>query len=117
MLRSFAYEDLDRRWIAGPVSSPFDDSLDGVSQQLADDVLQMAQDVRESGVEMTSEINSRYGTVGSVRFSSESLCCLAAPLHYFFGIAAEEDLPDEVRVGFYVDLGVWEMPRRIEGFG
>ncbi len=116
VLGSFAYENLDRGWIAGAVSSPFDDGLYGIPQQLADDVLQMAQDVGEGGVEVTSEIDIRYGTVGSVRFSSECLCCLAAPLHDFLGIAAEKDLPDEVRVRFYVDLGVWEMPRRIEGF-
>lgn len=117
VLGGFTYENLDRGWIARVVFSSFDDSLYGVPQQLADDVLQMAQDVGKRGVEVTLKSDFWYGAVGSIRFSGKSLCCLAAPLHHFLGVAAEKDLTDEVGVGFHVDLGVWEMPRRIEGFG
>lgn len=100
MLGSFTYQNLDRGWFAGIVSSSFDDSLDGIPQQLADDVLQVAQDIGKRGVEVTLEIDFGYGAIGPVRFSGESLCRLAAPLHDFFGVAAEEDLADEVRVRF-----------------
>lgn len=117
VLGCFTYENLDRGWSAGLVPSSFDDSLDGVPQQLADNVLQVAQDVGERGVKVTLKFDFWYGTVGSVRFSGESLRGLAAPFDHFLGVAAEKDLTDEVRVGFYVDLGVWEMPRRVEGFG
>ena len=98
VLRRFADQDLDRRWVARIVSSSFDDSLDRVPQQLADDVLQVAQDVGERGLEVALEFDFWYGAIGTVRFSSESLGCLAAPLNHFLGVAAEEDLADEVRV-------------------
>lgn len=115
VLGRFTDEDFDRGWFAGHVSLPFDDCLYRVPQQLADNVLQMAQNVRKGGVEVALELDVWYGAINAVGFSGEGLGCVSTSLHYFFSVTSEKDFADKVCVGFYVNFGVWEVPWCIEG--
>lgn len=75
-----------------------DDSLDGVSEELADNILEVAEDVREAGGEVALDFDLGDGTVWAMDGTCEGLCGGAAVLDYVFGDTFDEDFADEVGV-------------------
>lgn len=90
------------------------DGLDGVAQQLADDVFQMAEDVREVGVQVAVDVDMREGDVGTVGALEDGAHGVGDALHDVFGVAFEEDLADEFGFG---ELRAGGEPGGVEGVG
>lgn len=59
MLRRVTYENLDWRELGGG-GMGVNGGLDRVSEELADDIFNVGEDVWESCVEMTLDLNLRY---------------------------------------------------------
>lgn len=123
ILGALAYGDFDGRYFIRLVRSRvrlplalvlLHDALHRVPQQLADDVLEMAQDVREVGVEVAVDVDLRDRRVRPVRVLGYLPDRVPAPLDDFLGYAFEEDLADEFGLG---ELGAGREPGRMEGIG
>lgn len=106
VLLALADGHLDRRRrlvpVRGPVLAPLvalGHGLHRVAQQLADDVLEMAQDVREVGVEVAFDADLGQGDIRPVGALQDVADGLAAARDDVFGDALEEDLADELRLG------------------
>ena len=74
----------------------------------------MPLDVRESGLDMTLDLDIWDGCLGSIGFADEVFGGVRTVLDDFFRVAAQEHLSDEVYV--VVDLGVLEMERGVKRF-
>jgi hypothetical protein len=117
VLRGFADRDFDggRGWWGGrALLLLLDDGLDGVPQELADDIFEVVEDVWEGGVEVALEFDFGENGGGSISGGGEGLDLLPAAGDDFFSVAFEEYLADKLGLGRF---GVGEMPRRFEGFG
>jgi hypothetical protein len=88
--------------------------LHRVAQQLADDVLEVAEDVGEVGVEVAVDADLGQGYVRTVGPLQDLADGVAAACDDVFGDALEEDGADEFRLG---ELGPRGEPRRVEGVG
>jgi hypothetical protein len=88
--------------------------LDRVAQQLADDVLEVAEDVGEVGVEVAVDADLGEGDAGPVGTLQDLADGAAAAGDDVFGETFEEDFADEFGVG---ELGAGGVPRRVEGIG
>lgn len=119
MLGTLAYGDFDGWWRSVGVGIfvlsllvSFHNCLDGVAQQLANDVFQVAKDVREAGLQMSLDFDLGYDYFGSVGTLSNLLYCFSAALDNFLGDTLEEDLTNELGFG---ELGTGGEPRCVEG--
>jgi hypothetical protein len=87
--------------------------LNGVAQQLTDDVLEVTKDVRESGIHVASHFDlwelHRWGC-----FSHQVMCNSSASFDDLFGFTLEENLTNEVCVHIGSFVGVREVPGFIE---
>lgn len=76
-----------------------DDGLDGVAQELADDVLEVAEDVGEAGVEVAVDFHLGHlhlGPVGGAGELGDGFCAAADDI---LGEALDEDFANEVGLG------------------
>jgi hypothetical protein len=115
VLVGFADEDLDRRWCGVFGRALLDDGLYRVPQQLADDVLEMAENVWEGSLEMAVHFDLWDLDVGAVCAPDQLLRRLSTVLDDFFGVASQKDLANSFLV--VQQLGVREVPGRIERLG
>lgn len=76
-----------------------DDGLDRVPEQLADDVLEVAEDVGEGRLEVALDSDLGHLHVRAVGGAREVPHRAAAPLDHVLGHALEEDLANELRLG------------------
>jgi hypothetical protein len=90
------------------------DGLHRVAQQLADDVLEVAEDVGEVGVEVAVDADLGEGDVGPVGALQDLADRVAAARDDVLGDALEEDLADELGLG---ELRAWGKPGGVEGVG
>ena len=116
MLCGLANEHLDWRKAGIFRFALLYDSLDRVSQQLADDVLKVAEDVWECCIQVAVYLYLGNGNVGAISSLDQLLHCLSTVFDDFFGIASQEDLAYSFLVVWRM-LGLREMPGRIEGLG
>lgn len=98
----------------GLLAVAVDDGLNRVAQELADNVLDVAEDVGEAGVEVANDADLGDGDVGPVDGASEGADGLGAALDDVLGRALDEDLADEVGLG---ELGARGEVGRVEGLG
>jgi hypothetical protein len=115
VLVGFADEHLDW-WRLGVFGCALlDDGLYRVAQQLANNVLEVAEDVRECSLEMAVHFDLGDLDIRAVCTPDQLLRGLSTIFDNFFGIASQEDLAN----GFLVvqQLGVGKVPGRVEGFG
>jgi hypothetical protein len=92
---------------------PLDDGLDRVAQELADDVLEVAEDVGEAGGEVAVDLDIRDLDAGSVGGAGQGADGGGAALDDVLCYALDEDLADEVGLG---ELGAGGKVGRVEGF-
>jgi hypothetical protein len=115
VLLGFADCDFDgrrrSRGVVGLFLVVLDDGLDRVAQELADDVLEMAEDVREACVEVAVDLDLGDLDVGSVCGVGELGDGFGAAANDVFGEAFYEDFTDEV--GFR-ELGAGREVGRVE---
>lgn len=88
------------------------DGLDGVTQELADDVLEVAEDVREGSFQVAVDFYLGDGGDGAVGALGYLAYCMTAALDDFFGDAFEEDFAYEFGFG---EFGAGGEPRGVEG--
>jgi len=116
MLRRFADGDFNGwrggRWTRALLLL-FNSSLDGVPQQLANDVFEMAEDVGKCGFEMPHDFNFREHCGGSIGSGCEGSDFFAAAGYNFFGIAFEEDVSYKLGLGGF---RIGDVFRRLEDF-
>lgn len=117
VLLGFAYCDFDGMGWRGGVVGLFlvvlDDGLDGVAQELADNVLEMAEDVGEARVEVAVDFDLGNLYVGSVCGVSELGDGFGAAAYDIFGEAFYKDFADEVGFG---ELGAGGEVGGVESF-
>lgn len=117
MLLSFANCDFDgrgrRRGMVGLFLVVLDDGLDGVAQELADNVLEMTEDVREARVEVAVDFDLGDLDVGSVCGAGELGDSFGAAAYDIFGEAFDEDFANEVGFG---ELGTGREVGGVESF-
>jgi hypothetical protein len=89
--------------------------LDRVAQQLANNVLEVTEDIWERRIEMAVHFDLWYLHVRAMRAPDELLRGLTTVFNNLFGVAAQEDFADCFLV--VQQLGVWKVPWRVEGFG
>jgi hypothetical protein len=116
VLRGFANQDLDGRQLGIFRLALLDDGLDRIAQKLTNDVFKMAQNVRKSRVEVAVDFDFGDVNVWAIGVLDQLLHRLAAIFDYLFCIAAQEDLAYGLLV-VRMDLGLWEVPWRIESLG
>jgi hypothetical protein len=113
----FAYCDFDgrggRRGVVGLFLMVLDDGLDGVAQELADNVLEMAEDVREARVEVAVDFDLRDLDVGSVCGAGKLGDGFDAAAYDIFGEAFDKNFADEVGFG---ELGAGREVGGVESF-
>lgn len=114
MLRGFADQDLDGRRASAIKLSLLDQGLYRVPQELTNDVLQVALNVRKSCIKVTVDADFRNLHMRSISGLDQVLRSLSASLDNLLCIAFEKDLADSVAMGVVDWLGVWEMPWRVE---
>lgn len=91
-----------------------DDGLHGVAEELADNVLDVAENVGEAGVEVAHDVDLRDGHVRTVGGAGERGDSFGAPRDDIPGGALDEDFAYEVGFGEFCsrrEVG------RVEGFG
>lgn len=115
MLGRLADQHLDWRRLGTVILSLLDNGLDGVSDQLADDVLQVTLDVREGSIEMAFDTDVWELYVGAVCGLDQLLRRPSATLDDLFGVAFEEYFAHSVRVWVVLGLVVGKVPGSIEG--
>lgn len=93
---------------------PVNDSLDRVAEELADNVLDVAQDVGEAGVEVADDVDLGDGGVGPVGGAGEGRDGFGAARDDVLGGTFDEDLADEVGLG---ELRAGREVGGVEGFG
>lgn len=76
-----------------------DDGLDGVAEEFTNDVLEVAEDVREAGLEMTIDFDFGDLDVGTVGRVGESGDGFGAAVDNILGGAFDEDFANEVGLG------------------
>lgn len=117
MLRRLADRDFNRGWGCRqtfPLALPLNNSLYRISEQLADDIFQVAQYVRESGVKMAQELDFWEDGGGPVGGGCEGLYLFSAARYDFFGVAFQKYFADELGLqGFRVG----EVPGGVESLG
>ena len=116
MLRSLADENFDGRWLHVFGFALLDDSLDGVAEELAYDVFEVAQNVGEGGIEVTIDLDVRYLNVRTMGAPDEVLGCRSTFLDNVSGAASQEYLTH----GLLIVRGMWglgKVPRRVESLG
>lgn len=91
-----------------------DDGLDRVAEQLADDVLEVAEDVGERGVQVAADPDLRDLGAGRVGGPREVLYGFGAVLDDVLGDTLDEYLADELALR---ELGAGGEPVRVECFG
>jgi hypothetical protein len=99
VLGSLANQNIDVPHVLRGSIAPLHGGLDGVTQELADDVLKMTQNVGEGGVQMSLYSHLGEFAVGAIRLLHQCGGDRRAPLDHFLGIAAQEYLADVVRRG------------------
>lgn len=114
VLRRLADGDLDGRRLAQrPLALvALDDGVHRVAEELADDVLEVVEDVGEAGGEVALDADLGDGGVRAVGGAREGLDRAAAAGDDVVGDAPDEDLADEVGLG---QLGAWGEVRGVEG--
>lgn len=114
MLRRLAYRDLYRRRLAlGPQSQvALYNGLHRVAQELADNVLEVVENIGEAGGEVALDADLGDGGGGPVRGAGEGLDGTGAAGDDVLGDAADEDLAYEVGFG---KLGAGREVGRVEG--
>ena len=117
VLGCLAYENLNRWWCGVTVLLLRNDGLYRVSDELTDDIFQMALNVRKGSIKMAFDANLGNLHMRAVGGFDQFLGRLAAALYDLFGIALEEDFADGVVVWIVLGLDVWKMPWRVEGVG
>lgn len=108
MLRRFADQHIDwrgRRVLPLPL---LDDGLDRVTQELPDDVLHVAQNVRKGRVKMALDVYLGDWEVRPVSLPDELLCGLSTAFNDLPGVAPQEYLPHSL--GLARRLSIGEMP-------
>ena len=116
MLRGFTDQDFDW-WLRRVSRAGFDSCLYGIAQQLADDILQMAEDVREGGLQMAFDFDVRKTAVRTISFARKRDNPLPARFNDLLTVTAKEHLTNQIGIGVHVGLSVGEMPWGIEGLG
>lgn len=91
-----------------------DDGLDRVAEELADDVLEVGEDVGEAGGEVAVDADVGDLGAGPVGGAGEGGDGAGAAVDDVAGLALDEDLADEVGLG---ELGAGGEVRRGVGFG
>lgn len=100
VLLRFTDSHLDGRWrLALFVGVCLDDGLHAVAEQLADYVLEVAEDIRERRVEVAQKTDLWKGNIGAVGGAREVLDCAPAACYYVARDALEEDLAYEICFG------------------
>lgn len=102
------------RGVVGLFLVVLDDGLDGVAQELADNVFEVAKDVGEARVEVAVDFDLGNLHVGAVCGVSELGDGFGAAANDVFGVAFYEDLADKVGFG---EFGAGGEVGRVEGFG
>lgn len=102
LLLAFAFADL-----------ALDDGLDGVAEELADDVLKVAEDVGEAGVKVAFDFDLGDLYLRPVGGSGEGLDGEAAAVDDVLSDAFDEDFADEVGLG---EFGSGGEPGGVIGF-
>lgn len=117
VLLSFADCDFDgrgrRRGVVGLLLVVLDDGLNGVAEKLADNILEMAEDVREARVEVAVDFDLRDLDVGSVCGAGELGDSFSAAAYDIFGKAFDEDFADKIGFG---ELGAGREVGGVKGF-
>jgi hypothetical protein len=116
VLRGFADQDLDGRQFGVFGLALLDDGLDRVAQELTNNVFKMAQNVWKSRVEVAVDFDFGDINVRAIGVLDQLLHRLAAIFDYLLCVAAQEDLANCLLV-VRMDLGLREMPGRIESLG
>lgn len=118
VLLGFADCDFDGRrrgrGVVGLFLVVLDDGLDRVAQELADDVLEVAEDVGEARVEVAVDFDLGDLYVGAVCGVGELGDGFGAAAYDIFGEAFDEDFADEIGFG---ELGAGREVGRVESFG
>ena len=117
MLWRFANQDLDWWWIWIWCRPSFDDCLDGIAKELANDVLEVAQDVGKGSIQMTLDRDIRQYAARTIRLFSEGIRPVPACLYHFTSVATQENFSYKFRIGIDLRLGVGEVPWGVECFG
>jgi hypothetical protein len=116
VLRGFAYQHFDG-WQLGIFRlALFDDSLDGVSQKLANDVFKVTQNVWKRRIDVAVNFDLWDVDMRAIGALDQLLHCLTAIFDYVFRVAPQEYLADCLLV-MRMDLGLGEMPWRIKSLG
>lgn len=97
--------------LGGVLAVVLDDGLYRVPQELADDILQVCEDVWECHVQMAVDADLGDRGVRPVSGANEVLCGMSAPLDDVPRYALQEDLADELGLG---QLGAGREPVRVE---
>lgn len=115
MLRRFANQHLDGRQRRIFGLALLDDCLNRISQQFANDVFEVAEDIREGGLQVAVHFDLWDGYVRTVSAPDQLLRSFSAVLDNFFGVAAKKDFAN----GFLVvqGLGMGKVPWGVECLG
>jgi hypothetical protein len=73
----------------------------------------VAKDVRKGNIKVAVHLDLRDNNVRTIRALNQLLCSLPTLVYDLFSIASQEDLSDSLLV--MQQLGIWEVPRRVEG--
>ena len=109
--------DIDGRGAFGWVAMcdvAVDDGLDRVTQELADDVLEVAEDEGEIGIKVALDADIGYLDVWGIDRASNLLYSVRTALDDVLGVALDEDLADKVGLG---ELSPWGEVRRVVCLG
>lgn len=90
-----------------------DDGLDGVAEELADNVLEVAEDIREAGVEVAFDFDLGDLHFRAVGGEGEGLDGAAAAVDNVLGDALDKNFADEIRFG---EFGSGGEPRGVVCF-
>jgi hypothetical protein len=117
VLLGFAYCDFDGRGRRGRVVGLFlvalDDSLDGVAQELTDNVFEVAEDVGEARAEVAIDFDLGHLYSWGVCSAGELSDGFGAAAYDVLGRAFYEDFADKVGLG---ELGAGREVGRVESF-
>ena len=115
MLGSFAYENVDLRWVLR-MWLRLHNGLDRISEQLSHNILQMAQNIWKSRLQMTLEAKSGICARLAVHPLDELNRPIPTIFNDLFGITSKKNFSDEFCIRIGCVFGIWEVPGRIERF-